>query len=258
MTSNCIFVPEESFLDELKRKTIITGHYGSGKTEFAVSLALKFARNENHTDSDNVSLARQWNHPPVSLIDLDIVNPYFRSREQRKLLEENGISVYGSVYKKEIAAELPALGADIKAPLECSNTKVIIDAGGNDTGALILNQFTKYFTDDETTILAVINANRPETSDINGAAEHITAIENITGLTVSYIINNTHMLRETTTEDILSGLELCKTVCKKLDKTLLCSCYPEEIITPDDLRKLQEHEKNLMPLGLYMRPTWLK
>ena len=120
-----------------KRILIITGHYGSGKTEFAVSYALLTAR----------SGARAY--PKTALIDLDIANPYFRSRERRDMLEAAGIGVYGSLYKTEITAELPALSATVRTPLEDEDCFVIVDAGGNDSGALVLNQFKKYFTPDQ-------------------------------------------------------------------------------------------------------------
>jgi len=233
------------FLDRLKRKTIITGHYGSGKTEFAISLALLSA--EHYKNSNRLP-------DTLSIIDLDIVNPYFRSREKRELLGQSGISVYGSVYEKEIAAELPALGATIRTPLEDKTCKVIIDAGGNDTGALILNQFSKYFIENDTTVLAIINANRPDTSDIDKIINHITAIEKISNLTVSFIVNNTHMLRETSSSDIMHGYKLCNEVSNIIKKPILCSCYPEGIINKDELTAIKE---NLMPIGLYMRPTWL-
>jgi len=229
-----------SLFDNIKRKTIITGHYGSGKTEFAVSLTLM--------------LAKHFNENKTAIIDLDIVNPYFRSQEQRELLESNGITVYGSAYNKVITAELPALNANIRIPLESDSRRVIIDVGGNDAGALVLNQFSKYFTDGETTVLTVVNTNRPDTSDIDSIIKHITAIESITNLTISSIVNNTHMLRETTADDIIHGNKICKVVCKVTGKKLLCDCYPVGIVDPNDLKELST---NLMPLGLYMRPTWL-
>ena len=230
----------ERFYSQLGRKTIITGHYGSGKTEFAVSLAMRI--------KEDTPKAR------CALIDLDIVNPYFRSRERRDVLEESGISVYGSVFDNEVTAELPALGASIRTPLEDKTCHVIVDAGGNDTGALILNQFTKYFKDDETTVLTVVNANRPDTCDLNGALEHINAIETITGLTVSAIVNNCHLLRETTADIVRKGHDLCRKICDETGKLLLCDCYPEGLIDPLELAGLSG---NLLPLGLYMRPSWL-
>jgi len=232
---------DRQLFGQIGRKIIITGHYGSGKTEFAVSLAMLLA-------------GTQESGSPVSLIDLDIVNPYFRSRERREMLENAGITVYGSVFDEEITTELPALGASVRAPLEDISRRVIIDVGGNDTGALVLNQFSKYFTDDDATVLAIVNANRMDTSSVEGALEHISAIEAITGLTVSEIVNNTHLLRETTADDIIKGHELCKAVCEKSGKHLLLSCYPEGLVDPECLVGLTE---SLMPLGLYMRSTWL-
>ena len=229
----------ERFMKRTGRKLIITGHYGSGKTEFAVSLAL---------------LLGSHGAGKLAIIDLDIVNPYFRSRERRGSLEEAGISVYGSVFEKEVTAELPALGASLRAPLEDPDCRVIVDAGGNDSGALVLNQFRKYFTDDQTTILAVVNANRPETANLEGALGHIAAIETATGLTVSGIVNNSHLLRETVADTVIKGHGLCVKICKATGKELWCDCYPEGIVAPEDLSILTG---NLMPLGLYMRPTWL-
>jgi len=239
----------EWFLNRLKRKTIVTGHYGSGKTEFAVSIALQVAHLKNRSDS----FASQVSYDKTALIDLDIVNPYFRSREKRGLLESKGIAVYGSVYDDEVTLELPALGATVKTPLEDIDCCTIVDLGGNDSGALIANQFIKYFLDD-TTVIAIINANRPETRTVSGALKHINAIESITGLSITAVVNNTHMLRETTITDILKGHKLCAEICDEYNKEFLCSCYPEEIIDTDGLAGLPEI---LMPLGLYLRPAWL-
>jgi hypothetical protein len=170
------------------------------------------------------------------------------------LLEEAGVPVFGSAFKEEVTAELPALGASLRGPLEDINCRVIVDAGGNDSGALVLIQFGKYFLNDDTTVLAVVNANRPETSDLDGALSHISAIEAATGLKVTGIINNCHLLRETNADTVIKGHELCVKICEATGKQLWCDCYPEGIVAPEDLSGLSV---NLMPLGLYMRPTWL-
>jgi hypothetical protein len=225
-----------------KRILIVTGHYGSGKTEFSVSLAMMLAR---ETDRP---------YPRLALADLDIVNPYFRSRERASLLENAGVKVYGGIYKKEITAEIPELAADTRAPLEDKGCFVIVDAGGNDSGAKVLLQFGKYFTPGETKTLAVLNFNRFETRDVDSAAAHVRAIEKVTGLAVEGIVNNTHLLRETTAETVLRGHAMSVEFCEKTGKTLWCDCYPEGIVKESDLAAIQG---SLMPLGLYMRPTWL-
>jgi len=231
---------KEWFFKINERKTIITGHYGSGKTEFAVSLAML--------------LAAETQRAPLAIIDLDIVNPYFRSREQREMLEKAGVAVYGSMFRDEITLELPALGAALRAPLEDKNYRVIVDAGGNDSGALVLNQFRKYFSDEDTAMACVVNANRPETGSINGALEHIEAIEAATGLEAKGIINNCHLLRETTAETVIKGHDFCAELCDLTGKRLWCDCYPAGVVDPGELPGLLQ---NLMPMGLYMRPTWL-
>ena len=230
---------DERFYMRTGRITVVTGHYGSGKTEFAVSLAMMLA-----------------NEAPgkLAVVDLDIVNPYFRSRERRGILEELGVRVYGSAYDYEVTAELPALGANIRAPLEDENCRVIIDAGGNESGALVLNQYAKYLSGGDTTVMAVVNANRPDTSCLEGALEHIKKIEAATGLAVDCIVNNCHLLRETTAAEVIKGHKLCVEICVAAGKQLWCDCYPDGIVDPLDLTGLSG---NLMPLGLYMRPTWL-
>jgi energy-coupling factor transporter ATP-binding protein EcfA2 len=243
----------ESFLSNTGRKIIVTGHYGSGKTEFSVSLAMLLAAKANTENASIAEASTIKTAEKIAIVDLDIVNPYFRSRERREMLEEAGVSVYGSAFDFEVTAELPALGATLRAPLEDKNCRVIIDSGGNDSGALALNQFTKYFTGGDITILAIVNANRPDTSDLDGVVLHISAIESATGLNITGIVNNCHMLRETTAETILKGHRLCKSVCEATGKQLFCDCYPDGIVKPEELSGLSG---NLMPMGLYMRPTW--
>ena len=225
-----------------KRITVVTGHYGSGKTEFSVSLAMMLAK-EGYGP-----------YKRLALIDLDIANPYFRSRERRNSLERAGISVYGSHYDHEITAELPALGANIRTPLEDKDCRVIVDVGGNDAGAIVLNQFTKYFTDEESTRLIVVNANRPETRSVEGVLEHLNAIEWKTGLCMDAIVNNCHLLRETDEGCIEKGYDLCSRVCDATGKFIWCNCFPQGIVDGEALQKKYDH---LMPLGLYMRPSWL-
>jgi hypothetical protein len=226
-----------------RRVVIITGHYGSGKTEFAVNLALAVA---------GIASGRR-EYPRLALIDLDIANPYFRSRERRALLEEAGVAVYGSLYREEITAELPALGAGLRAPLEDGGCLTLIDAGGNDSGALVLNQFRKYYLPETTAVLAVVNASRPETADVGGAVGHIEAIEAATGLRVGYIVNNSHMLRETDAGVILRGHELCARLCALTGRELLCDCYPSPIVSAGDLTDLAARA---FPLALHMRESW--
>lgn len=227
-------------MNKEKRITIIVGHYGSGKTEFAVNYAL-YLKNQGKK---------------TALIDLDIANPYFRSRERRDFLQEKGIKVYGSAYEHEITAEIPAISANLRAPLEDLSYHVIVDAGGNDSGARVLNQFKKYFVGDNCQMFCVINRNRPDTHDLEGAVAHVTSIEIETGLKVSGLINNTHMLRQTTAADIIKGHELCSILSSNLsDIPIVFDSCVESLC--EAVQQQSKQPLSLFPIQLYMRPTWL-
>lgn len=225
-----------------RRVLVVTGHYGSGKTEFCVSLAMRLAR------------LGFGPYERLALIDLDIANPYFRSRERKAQLEAAGVRVYGNAYDHEITAELPALGADIRAPLEDHGCRVIVDVGGNDSGAIVLNQFTRYLGPQDALVLIVVNANRPETRDVEGALAHLEAIERKTGRRVDGVINNTHLLRQTDAACVEKGHRLCEALCAVTGRFIWCDCYPEGIVDGAALEGRYEYP---MPLGLYMRPSWI-
>ena len=199
----------------MKRMIVIAGHYGSGKTELAVSLALELAKEEKR------------DYPRLAVVDLDVANPYFRSRERKALLEENGIALYGDAYNSTGAtAELPALTAALRAPLEDEGCQTIIDLGGNDAGARVLRQFGKYFEGNDHELWAVVNFRRYETRDVDTCREHVEAIQNELQIPVTGLVNNTHLLRETTVEILREGYEKAKALSHQMNIPLLAFSFP--------------------------------
>ncbi|MEG1585124.1 MAG: ATP-binding protein, partial [Anaerovorax sp.] len=144
-----------------KRIRVIVGHYGSGKSEFSINYAIALAKKGC----------------PTGLVDVDIANPYFRSRECQALLEKHGIDVYSNTFGYDITADLPAITAKIRKPLEDVSCQTVVDAGGDAAGARILNQFYKYFKNNDCDLFCVVNANRSETKTLGGALDHIKQIE---------------------------------------------------------------------------------
>ena len=192
----------------------------------------------------------------VAIVDLDIANPYFRSRERQDMMEDMGIEVFHNSFGYDITQDLPALSAAIKKPLENKDYHTIVDAGGDDSGARVLNQFRKYFLADDCEMIFVINANRPETATVSGCLHHLDAIQVETGLKVDGIINNTHLLSETSAADIKKGYKLCKEVSELLDIPIIGSYCNEKI-----LNNIKEEELDgieVTPIHLFMRPSWLQ
>lgn len=224
-----------------RRIIIVTGHFGSGKTEFAVNYCMKM----------------KGEHKRTALIDLDIANPYFRSRERRDMLEKAGVSVYGNAYGRDIASDLPAVTAALRAPLEDTGTFAVIDSGGDSSGARALNQFRKYFGRD-CAMLFVINANRPETRTFDGIAEHMNSVAEETGIKISGIVNNTHMLRETTCKDIIKGYELCREIAGKFKIPLLWNCCAARLSGElNETARVLGYELDIFPFEIYMREPWM-
>ncbi len=224
----------------MKRIRIITGHYGSGKSELSVNMVTKLKED----------------HDKVAIVDLDIANPYFRSREKQDAMEEMGIKVYHNSFGYDITQDLPALSAAIREPLENKDYTVVVDAGGDDSGARVLNQFRKYFLGDDCEMVFVINANRRETSTVEGCLEHLDRIQMETGLQVDAIINNTHLLSETTAEDIKKGYALATEVGKILDIPVISSYCNEKILKNINKEDLDGIE--VTPISLFLRPSWLQ
>ncbi len=218
------------------RKIAVTGHFGCGKTEFAVSLTFALAKE---------------NIPNLALADLDVENPYFRSRERMDELEKAGVRVYSDPFRGKNGSELQTLDPAIRAPLENPQCRVILDAGGDFTGAMILNQYSKFLRED-TQLLFVLNKNRPGTDTLEKAIEQLRSIERTTGLAATGIVSNTHFIRYTTAEDVLEGWDFAMELSRETGIPALCACCMESLVP-----QLQGKGFDIFPIGMHMRDTYL-
>ncbi len=237
-----------------KRISIVTGHFGSGKTEFAVNYALDLTKHMNKEIENS-------RYKKVALVDLDIANPYFRSREKQALLESKGIAVLSNTFGYDINLDLPAISARINGPLQDQSCRVIMDVGGDQSGARVLTQFKNQFINEEYDLFCLINANRNETASIEGATYHISAIENEVGLKITGLINNAHLLKETKIEDIIKGVKLCHELSLKFSIPVKYHCCIEKFEIP--LKRYLSQNKNVnflekvFVMDIIMRSSWL-
>lgn len=216
------------------RLTIVTGHYGTGKTEFSVNLALHLAKT-----AENVTLA-----------DLDIVNPYFRSRERKTLLREHGVTLISSSQACS-DADVPSLPPELLGLLEDRDRRGILDIGGDPVGARVLARFRPKILMEDYQLLYVLNANRPEVREKDAAIEYLRAIEQVTGLTCTGIVNNTHLCGETTPDEIRKGAALAKTVSQSTGIPTLCHVAHEKFA-----KELTDLPEPIFPITIQMKKPW--
>ena len=175
---------------DYKRLTLICGHYGSEKTNVAVNLAFDLQRQSNKT----------------SFADLDIVNPYFRTKDSTEELEKAGIELICSDYAGT-NVDIPALPQQMYSITDDRSKKVILDIGGDDRGALALGRLAPAILDEnDYEMLMVINRFRPLTRDARSTVEVMREIEYAGGIPFTGLVNNSNLGEETTAEDILSSV----------------------------------------------------
>ncbi|MGN1444037.1 MAG: hypothetical protein ACI4XE_09335 [Acutalibacteraceae bacterium] len=174
-------------MKDTKRITLFCGHYGSGKTNLAVNFAKKL-KNEGKS---------------VVIADLDIVNPYFRTKDSEQELKGLGIELICSQYANS-NLDIPALPADMYRTVEDKNTYAVLDVGGDDSGAVALGRLSEKIREENNfEMIFVANFFRPLTRTAKEAYNILLEIEKACGISFTAIVNNSNLGNETTAEDIL-------------------------------------------------------
>lgn len=211
--------------------TIICGHYGTGKTNLSLNLAVDTAKTGT----------------PVTLVDLDIVNPYFRSSDYSRLLEEHNIKLIapGSA---GTTLDVPALPAEIYSVFE-KEGYVIFDVGGDDAGATALGRFSSKIIAHGYEMLYVINHYRPLASQPEDSAVLLAEIEAVSRLKATGIVNNSHLMKDTTRQTILDSLEYAAETAGRLGLPIKMTTVPKSITDTQDI-------PDPYPISIYVRPPW--
>jgi len=194
-------------VEQLKGVVVIVGNYGSGKTEVSINLAV----NRKRAGID------------VLIADLDLVNPYFRTREARKSLSKLGIDVVVPP-EKYLQADLPILSPVIAGLIRQPSKLTLIDAGGNGVGATVLATLADSLQNKDVHMFQVVNPYRPFTDTVSGCLKMRDEIEKASKITINGIIGNANLIDETKAEDIYKGYDFVKAMSKE-------SRLPLEFIT---------------------------
>lgn len=215
-----------------KRITIISGHYGSGKTNIAVSLALDLKKQHENT----------------AIADIDIVNPYFRTKDSEQHLKENGIRLICSEYANS-NVDIPALPQEMYAVTDDKTMYSILDVGGDERGALALGRIAPRIREEnDFEMIYVVNKYRPLTRDADSAIEVMREIEAACKLKFTCIINNSNLGIETDADTVLSSQKYAEEISERTGLPILYTTVSGSVRA-----QLEDKIKNLYEINLQKR-----
>ena len=214
---------------KVKRITLFAGHYGSGKTNIALNYARMLKRSGEK----------------VVIADLDIVNPYFRTKDSAAALQAEGIDLVVSDFANS-NVDFPAMPKEIYGLVAERGQKVVMDIGGDDRGALALGRFVPdIWAEDDYEMLAVVNAARPLTQTAADAVEVLREIEAACQLPFTGIVNNTNLGQQTTAATVLESVPYANEVAALMGVPVRFTCATAAIA-----RELEGKIENLLPLEI--------
>lgn len=199
---------------------IVVGNYGSGKTEVCINLAV---------DRKRAGI-------DVRIADLDLVNPYFRTREARASLAEMGIELILPP-EQYLQADLPILSPQVAGVIRQPGQLMLLDIGGDDVGATVLATLENAFEGNPPRVLQVVNPLRPFTETVEGCLKVCRQIEQASKLSVDGIIGNANLIDETTADDIYDGYDFVRGLSETSGLPLEFITVSRELLTVVDSRR---------------------
>ena len=209
------------------RLKIIIGAYGSGKSEISVNLALKM-RKENPSDK-------------VLLADLDIVNPFYRSSDANKVLEENDIRLISPMYANS-NVDAPVLSGEVYVIFDDDSYRGVFDIGGEDMGATILGSMKTRLDNTDTELIMAVNTRRPFTSTADEIIIMASELQEASKMKITGFINNTNILEQTTPSDILEGEKILLEVSQKTGIPLVMTTVMEGVMSKEEISQIKAPE----------------
>ena len=216
-----------------RRVTVVCGHYGTGKTNLSINLALDCAR---HGED-------------VTLVDLDVVNPYFRSADYADVLTENGVRVVGPNFANTNldTPSLPGAGRNVIA----EGSRVIVDVGGDDAGATALGVYSRTLADADPDVIYVVNRYRSMTTHAEEAVQILREIEATSHLRATCVANNSHLKQDTSEDTVLDSMGFAEEVASASGLPLRFTTAPRSL----DFSILNKIP-NIYPVDVLVRAPW--
>ena len=217
---------------KLSRLTVVAGHYGSGKTNLAVNYAVYLRSRVER----------------VTVCDLDIVNPYFRTKDAEALLHEKDIRLISSAFANT-NVELPGIPPEARASFDDTEMYSVVDLGGDDRGAYALGRYAGLIADAE--MWMVINMYRPMTASAEQLQGIMEEIEGASSARFTGIVNNSNLGAQTTARDVMASLEYAADASGLTGLPVVMTSAREELCA-----ELSGEIENLFPLRIMVKPGW--
>ena len=212
------------------------GHYGSGKTELSLNLALRWAAEGHKT----------------ALVDLDIVNPFFRSGEQRALMESHGIKLIAPLFVNT-TVDIPALPAEVSAIFTGVYFPAIIDVGGDPAGATALSRYHSELMKADLWVRCVVNTRRPFTASAQEIVQMARDMEERGRIKINALINNTNLSMESTAVLVAKGAEPVREAAKIMGIPMEFTMARRDLCPELQALGISDVE----PMDIYTRPEWM-
>ncbi|MBR6119830.1 MAG: hypothetical protein IKQ04_05890 [Oscillospiraceae bacterium] len=232
----------------MKEYWVLTGSFGSGKSELVLNLALEKAKKG-----------------PCTVVDLDVINPYFRVSERGDVLSPAGVELIMPPFALE-KIEIMSLSARVYSAFAPGEGTVIFDIGGDDVGSIALGQYKPRFAQippDKVKVLFVVNPLRPTAADLESALDTLYKIQYVSRMDITGIVNNANLAGETELSHLLQGYELVKALSRETGIPVWGTCG-----TPEVLRSFEEYAKahdldpayigKYQPIEIMMHRSWDK
>ncbi len=214
-----------------KRVNVVCGHYGTGKTNLSINLALECARAGES----------------VTLIDMDVVNPYFRSADYSEALTREGIRVIGPNFANT-NLDTPSLPGAIAGAIEMGE-RVIIDVGGDDAGATALGVYSRQINEADPEVIYVINRYRSLTTTAEEAVGILGEIERTARIRATALVNNSHLKSLTDVRTVEDSLPFAEEVARITGLPLLFTTAPRDVALLSNIDKIH-------PIDVYVKAPW--
>ena len=226
----------ESLRKALRPVTLVVGHYGVGKTNFSVNLA--------------VDLADEGNE--VTLVDLDIVNPYFRASEQREALAEHGVELVSPVFSEAgTSLDVPSLTGRVAPTIDnaAEGRCVVIDVGGDDAGSVAVGRYARNIAAHDYAMLCVLNRYRNLVQNPEEAVENLREIETASRLRATALVSNAHLKDETTAEVVKAGEAYAREVAAIAGLPVVAKCVSPALTD-------FSHDVDAYGIKMFVRSPW--